>query len=154
MIRDSVLVDLAAADDEGSPVNPIRVAIPMIGTGRLHELVVTQTAGTLAGFSAQLFSAYTAAPPNIPTPGRSTIGAEPATGGEGTPDVYALVPTIIVAGAAKTGRYTSDANGLAYYNTHNTIRQRYDELYLEITVTTPDAAKTFDVRAIYEEADQ
>jgi hypothetical protein len=84
----------------------IRFVMPVTGRGRVHALLVKQTAGSLDGFAVKLFSQSAACPPNYPE------REEESETSDLSPDIFQVLETLTVAGAASFGairRFPGDA---------------------------------------------
>jgi hypothetical protein len=124
----------------------IRFVMPVTGRGRVHALLVKQTAGSLDGFAVKLFSQSAACPPNYPE------REEESETSDLSPDIFQVLETLTVAGAASFGAIR-DSQGTPYTNYDNVTRERVEELYCDIIPNSPAANKSWDVRIVYQECD-
>lgn len=124
-----------------------RFILPIAGRAKIFQLLVSQKAGNLDGFSFELYSKYAACPSNYPTLDAAPPAAEPV------PGLYLVTPAIVAASTVNVAA-VRDSNGIAYVNNgSSSANGRIEESYGRLLVTNPGNTKKFDVRVVYAEHD-
>lgn len=148
----------------------IKIPVPICGRGRLFALHVVQREGDLDGFTVDAFSAEQACQPNFYSHLESEEEQEYFLGrdqslpvsptpdepsdyeADFSPDLYKIIARQTAASLADEAVYR-DTSGMPYTNHANGVRNRTEFIYVEITPTTPEEAKVFDLRVVYEPMD-
>jgi hypothetical protein len=126
----------------------IRFAVRVTGRGRLFALLIKQTAGALDGFSVDVYSYKAACPLTYPAP------EDESETDTLDPSIFQVIDTQTVSASASMLAWReSTGHGVPYVNHDITTRNRVDELYIQLTVSSPNSNKHFDVRAVYAESE-
>lgn len=113
----------------------IRLIGAAVGEGRLHSVIVIQTAGTSDGFVVEVLSAKGACPPNFPAD-------DAAAAPPGDARLYRVIPPM--ASSSDVAQWF-DSEGQPFENYAGTSRTPVNAVYVRITPAVDVYSKTFDV---------